>query len=306
MATRPVNDVAAARHSRRGSVDTADTADMADGMSGTAGTADTSVGERERKSWRAVAIIVLTLGVLAGAGMAWGVMAYRSTATTRTFLGPVTAVELNAEATQVRVEAGAPDRVTVDQRTDWALRPPAVEESLENGTLRITVRCGTVIGPLDAEPFGCGLLLDIRIPAGVPVHARTTSGGFTARGLFGELRIETTSGAIRLDAVSGPVWAKASSGQITGETLTSTRVRAVLTSGQLLLMFARPPEEVTVTATSGQVDLELPADPAGYRIDHSTSSGAVDINPALRSDTSTRHLDIATSSGQISVAKATP
>ncbi|MEU2625757.1 DUF4097 family beta strand repeat-containing protein [Kitasatospora sp. NPDC007106] len=273
-------------------------------MSGTAGTADTSAGERERKAWRAVAIIVLTLSVLAGAGMAWGVMAYRTT--TRTFLGPVTAVELNAEAAQVRVEAGGPDRVTVDQRADWALRPPAVEESLENGTLRITVRCGTIVGPLDAEPFGCGLLLDIRIPAGVPVHARATSGGFTARGLSGELRIETTSGAIRLDAVSGPVWAKASSGQITGETLTSTRVQAVLTSGQLLLMFARPPEEVTVTATSGQVDLELPADPAGYRIDHNTSSGAVDINPALRSDTSTRHLDIATSSGQISVAKATP
>ncbi|WP_030270660.1 DUF4097 family beta strand repeat-containing protein [Streptomyces sp. NRRL B-24484] len=261
--------------------------------------------ERERRVWRAVAIIVLTLTVLAGAGMAWGAMAYRATTTSRTFLAPVAAVEINAAGAQVRVEAGAPDRVTVDQRADWALRQPSVDESLHEGTLRISVHCGTVVGPLDTDAFGCGLLLDIRIPAGVPVRARGTSGGFTARGLSGEIRVETTSGAIRLDAVSGPVWAKATSGQITGEALASSRIRAVLTSGQLLLMFARPPVEVTATATSGQVDLGLPADPAGYRIDHRTTSGAVDISPALRSDTSTHHIDIATSSGQISVEKAT-
>ncbi|MCU7824905.1 DUF4097 domain-containing protein [Kitasatospora sp. DSM 101779] len=267
--------------------------------------ADAAGSERERRAWRAVAIIVLTLTVLAGAGMAWGTMGYRTTTTTRTFLEPVSAVELNAAGAQVRVEAGAPDRVTVDQTADWALRPPLVDQSLHDGTLRISVRCGTVVGPLDTDPFGCGLLLAIRIPAGVPVHARATSGGFTARGVSGEIRVETTSGAIRLDAVSGPVWAKATSGQITGEALASSRIRAVLTSGQLLLVFARPPEDVTVTATSGQVGLELPADPSGYHIDHRTTSGAVDINPGLRSDTSTHHIDIATSAGQISVAKST-
>ncbi|MEV6207124.1 DUF4097 family beta strand repeat-containing protein [Kitasatospora sp. NPDC051914] len=269
----------------------------------TATAAATTATERERKVWRVLAVAVLVLAVLTGCGTAWGVLAHRTNTASRTYTEPVTALELNTGEAQVRVSAGPADRATVVQRADWAVRRSSVEQSLDKGTLRISTHCRSIVGPVG--PTGCGLLLDIRVPAGVPVHARATSGEVTTRGMAGDIRVETTSGAIRLDSVSGRVWAKASSGQITGESLTSANVRAVLTSGQLLLMFARPPDTVSVTATSGEIDVELPTDSTGYRIDARSVSGAVDVNPALRSDTATRRVDVATSSGQISVAKST-
>ncbi|WP_431678437.1 DUF4097 family beta strand repeat-containing protein [Kitasatospora sp. KL5] len=266
-------------------------------------TATAATTATERKVWRVLAVAVLVLAVLTGSGAAWGVLAHRTNTASRTYTEPVTALELNTGEAQIRVSAGPADRATVVQRADWAVRRSSVEQSLDKGTLRISAHCRSIVGPVG--PTGCGLLLDIRVPAGVPVHARATSGEVTALGMTGDIRVETTSGAIRLDSVSGRVWAKASSGQITGESLTSANVRAVLTSGQLLLMFARPPDTVSVTATSGEVDVELPTDSTGYRIDARSVSGAVDVNPALRSDTATRRVDVATSSGQISVAKST-
>lgn len=253
---------------------------------------------RERRAWRLIGWCVTALVLLTGGGTAWGAMAHRSIGTVRTYSAPVRLLELDADSAVVRIEAGPSGQATVQQHTEWTLRRPEVDQSLREGTLRITVRCRGVIGS-----GGCGLLLDIRVPDRVRVHARATSGALTVRGMAGEVQTEATSGQINLRDVSGPVRAKATSGQINGDALTALTVRAEVTSGQTTLGFLRPPEAVTVTTTSGQASLGIPADSVGYRITTRVTSGQVEIQPGLQVGTSPRTVDLSTTSGQIGVLR---
>jgi len=254
----------------------------------------------QRRLWRLLGGLVLGLALLAGGSTAWGQLARQSDTDHQTYWQPITAVEVDSGSAMVRIEAGAADRVTVWENLDWALRRPSVSRTVTGSVLKVSVSCRTPVGLM-----GCGVNLDIQVPAATVIRAKGSSGTTLVRGVSGEIRARTTSGQLRLDGVSGPVWAWATSGRITGKELASQVVQAAAGSGQVDLAYARPPRTVTATSTSGSVAVTVPADRTRYRVDGRTASGSWDVDPGLLDSTADRAIDVTTMSGPVSVMYAT-
>ncbi|GAA0677498.1 hypothetical protein GCM10010193_33460 [Kitasatospora atroaurantiaca] len=253
-----------------------------------------------RGLWRLLGGLVLGLAVLAGGSAAWGQLARQSDTDHQTYWQPISAVEVDSGSAMVKIEAGAADRVTVSENLDWALRRPSVSRTVTGSVLKVSVSCRTPVGLM-----GCGVTLDIQVPAATAIRAKGSSGTTLVRGVSGEIRARTTSGQVRLDGVSGPIWAWATSGQITGKELASQVVQAAAGSGRVDLSYARSPHSVTATTTSGSLAVSVPADRTRYRVDGRTTSGSWDVDPGLLDSAADRTIDVTTMSGQVSVMYAT-
>ncbi len=250
----------------------------------------------ERKVWRLLGALVMAVFLLAGGASAWARMAVQTRNEQQVFWQSIKTVEVDSGSAQVSLDAGAPDRVTVRDTMDWALRRPSVATELRGTTLKVAVSC---ISPLGLFP--CGVRLDIQVPAATAVHVRSSSGSTQVSGVSGEVWATTTSGRVRLEGVSGPIRVQATSGRIDAAELSSTEVRASAWSGRVALAFARPPRTVTVTTMSGPVAVVVPARQVRYRVGGLSTSGAWQIDPTVVGSASPRSVDVTTTSGPVSV-----
>ena len=254
---------------------------------------------RGRAIWVIVAaltafVVVVPLGV-----QIWGRM-IRRTETTRTAYRehPVTTLEVAAGSASVSVESGSAGQVTIEQTLKWALNKPHVERSWKDGTLRLTVVCGS--GKRLFSSLECGVDLIVRVPPGVALRATSTSGTVGALGLTGPLRLQTSSGVVSVERVTGPIWARSDSGVITGSGVRSREVDARSSSGAIGLAFGEPPQSVRATSSSGAVTLTLPPG-SRYQVRGTSSSGDRQIDPTLKDDTASRLVDVTTSSGAVTI-----
>lgn len=150
----------------------------------------------------------------------------------------------------------------------------------------VTTPTGTVLdGPSCIWTGNCGANLDLAVPAGVAVKASSGSGDVAARDMGGALDLYSGSGDVSLERASGPLVLGTGSGDITGRDLSAPSVRANDGSGDVNLSFSRPPAEVNVSASSGDVRVALPAD-VSYDVQATSSSGGstvgVPTNPSSR------------------------
>ncbi|WP_441246200.1 DUF4097 family beta strand repeat-containing protein [Kitasatospora sp. McL0602] len=255
----------------------------------------------ERQVWRVVGWLMLTTALLVGGVSSWEWLAQQSHSEQRVYWQPIKTVELDSGSAEVRLVAGAADRVTVGQKLKWALRRPSVEVQLAGQTLKVAVQCHSPLGVT-----GCGVTLDIQVPAATAIQARSSSGAVQIHGVSGEIRAQSLSGQFKLDGVSGPVWVKSTSGQIVGRGLASQKVQAAVTSGRIDLAFARPPEAVTVLATSGETVVAVPTDQTRYNVTGHVTSGNWGVDPGVMDSTSHRTIDATVTSGDVSVTPALP
>jgi hypothetical protein len=133
-----------------------------------------------------------------------------------------------------------------------------------------------------------------------PVTASTGSGDLRVQGLVGPLKLEDGSGDISVANLSGPVVMQAGSGDISGSGLRASTVQATDGSGDVHLVFTRPPDEVRINASSGDINLTLPGG-YSYRVSSHTSSGSSHIG-VVQDPSSHRVVDLEDGSGDISVS----
>jgi|GEM_PF-4681132 len=113
------------------------------------------------------------------------------------------------------------------------------------------------------------------------------------------LEIIAKSGDIRInDAALGDLTLATTSGDIRIEGTSLDNFGATTTSGDLDVKLTEPPASVSITTTSGEVNLRLPG--RGYRYETDTRSGDVDIP----GNTGTVPVTIRTTSGDIDVEEA--
>jgi hypothetical protein len=174
-------------------------------------------------------------------------------------------------------------------------RRPTVEERADARGARITSHCPALVGRV------CEIRYEIGVPKGYAVDLRTSSGGVDARQLsVDKLHIEVSSGATHLEDVQGTVQITSSSGSITGTRLNSGYFAAHLASGSTNLDFAVPPQLVTVSASSGAVNVRLPGSGAPYHVETESGSGEEEIQ--VPTDPASRHrVAVSTGSGSITV-----
>jgi len=168
-------------------------------------------------------------------------------------------LELRLGANRLRIRVVDGDRVVIRGRTDHDLERD-VEITSGSGWVRITDGpAGSLrFGPFTMRSGGHVPDLEIDVPRGVRISARTLSGDIEAVGVAGPSRWQSASGSVRVGAEGGPLTIETVSGDA--------------------LVDARAPLAVTARTVSGSVKIRAPRIQA---LDAATTSGNVTVDAAL-------------------------
>jgi hypothetical protein len=168
-----------------------------------------------------------------------------------------------------------------------------------------TTPAGTfLVGPSCPWLGMCSAELTVTVPPVHTVKASSGSGNVNAANVGGKLTLSTGSGDVSVERVSGVLDLDSGSGNITGRGLSAPKVNANAGSGDVDLSFTRPPERVTVTASSGDITVAVPAN-VSYAVDVSTSSGAPEVG--VPTNSASHHvIHLTAGSGNVSVVPARP
>ncbi|OLM00483.1 lipoprotein [Pseudonocardia sp. Ae406_Ps2] len=165
--------------------------------------------------------------------------------------GPVTRLEVDSDAGDVRLVAG--ERPAVEQDLRWTGDArPQVEQKVEGGVLRITARCPDQVGDR------CQARLVVTAPAASSALVDLRAGGIEVRGLTGALDLTSSAGGVDATGV-GP-----------GD------VRAKSSAGSVELTFAAAAADVTAESSAGGVEVRVPVGPA-YEVTAETSAGSTEV-----------------------------
>lgn len=157
--------------------------------------------------------------------------------------------------TEVEIEVHRSARALTRTAARSALEALVVEAERDEAAdeVRITGRVGTAGVWRPGEWLG--LRLEVGVPEGTRVHARTGSGRIELRGLTGPTRAETASGRIRASGLrtSAPIRLRTADGRIEGDDLEG-RIRAESGDGRIRL--AGRLTEVTAVTADGRIEVE--------------------------------------------------
>ena len=250
---------------------------------------------RELRAWRLVGGLVMAGVLVLSGSQAVGVLVQQHTVRDKAYGLGARELVLDSTGADVRIEPGLPGQVLVRTSLDWTLRKPLVAMIWEGDTLKVSVRCDRL---LDLGGLGCGVRLDIRVPAATVVTGRSTSGPVEVRGLTGDVQLRSGSGAVGLSGLGGRVSVRSASGAVRGTALASARVEVETASGEARLAFSRPPDAVTASTGSGELWITVPAG-SRYRMTGRSASGGRSIDPVLEEPGAPRSIDVSTGSGSV-------
>lgn len=185
--------------------------------------------------------------------------------------GELVGVRVTLDAGRVTLRGGAEAGVSGRRESRGAPGAVRVETRVEDGVLVLVGRC--------AGLAPCTVDVDLAVPAGVPVE------------------VDVGSGDVQVDGLASPLTVRVGDGEVGGDGLRAERVRVTSGWGDVALLFAEAPAEVSVAVATGDVRLGLPGggyaldlgaydgvavhgvydDPAGARVHARTREGAIRV-----------------------------
>lgn len=233
---------------------------------------------------------VVTVGVLA-LGAAWYGAGFLGSDVTTEVTAPVTAVQVTAGNTAVRVSyADVPQTRIIEHDRRQGSR---LEQRVVNGELIVEYRGGGFrFGPSRER-------LEVVLPQGTAaetpdVQVRGTTGSIKVDGQFGVTDLTTTTGAIRASGSFESVRAKVSTGSVdvTGTTQVADaesttgsvemqvenvrEVSAKTTTGSVeLAVGGAQPQQVRARTTTGSIEVRVPD--GGYQVQAKSNTGSVKV-----------------------------
>jgi len=164
---------------------------------------------------------------------------------------------------------------------------------------------GVAIGYRCMVPAGnCGLVATLSVPAGMAASVSTGGGDATAVGTTGNVTLSTGGGDVTVDRVSGVLSLSTGGGTIHGTAITSTRVTARSSGGDIAIVFIQVPRDVQVDTGGGSVTIVVPPGPAQYRVTANTGGGTVSESVPLNTS-SPNVITAASGGGDITIRQAT-
>lgn len=188
--------------------------------------------------------------------------------------------------------------VTVEGRLSGSVTVPRLSSMVRDGVLFVNTSC-------DFSLWSCRGSLDLRVPPGIPVSARTGSGTITATGLIAAATLHTGSGSVRVDGAGAALAVSTGSGDVQARRVTAGRIEASTGSGNVRVELDQAPEDVAVRTGSGNVEIVLPAGSAPYATDVHTGSGNSRIGVPT-DPSAARHLRARTGSGDVVIRHPEP
>lgn len=225
---------------------------------------------RRGRGWAVTGLVVMLVAALCGAFTVYAYARTSSRTEQATAAGPVTALEVVGNSTDVRVRpvaGGAPAAVTA-RLTDRA-GEASWSHRLRDGRLEVTGECAQRL----IANF-CSVQLTVDVPAGTPVTIRSSTGDLQVEGMR-DVHATTSTGDVTLRSVTGPLTATASTGEITASDLDVPDARVTTSTGDIWLEHRVPPRRVTAEASTGDITISLPPDGTAYRVDGTADTGDV-------------------------------
>jgi hypothetical protein len=217
---------------------------------------------RARRAWLVVGAVLTTVTIVVGSATAGLWLARQSETRSHTYQLPTTPILLDLAGVDVAIMPGDSGTLTVQQHLTWATSKPQVEQSWDGHALRVSVDCPSLpIGP------SCGVDYLVRIPPGLAVEIRATSGDVRGTDLHAaDLVIRTRTGDVDLRFTAAP-----------------RRLEAETGSGDVYLMVPAA-DTYRVQSDAEQSDVDVPQDPnAPHTITVHTDDGSLSISPSEQS-----------------------
>ena len=229
-------------------------------------------------AWRARVMRPALLGgaALVLAGALWALLQAVAVTTREERVrvtGAVSAVSLEVAQGDVEITAAPEHDVDALVLERSFLIGVARRTGVEDGTASLRWACRAWTA--------CRTDLRVRVPERIAVEARTGLGDVRMRGPVGAVEIETGGGDVRAHALEGG------------------RARVDSRRGDVTLAFSKPPSEVAVDASSGSVEVLVPA--GSYRIDATTRAGEVRLVRIRHDPRAERSIVVETSAGDVTV-----
>ncbi len=144
-----------------------------------------------------------------------------------------------------------------------------------------------IVGECDHRWWdACSVGFVVTIPSEFDVRVTTGSGRVDARGIDGDVAIETDNGAIEATGLGG------------GEVVTETD------NGRIRLTFDTAPRSVRADTDNGAVSVRLPDDDGRYAVDADSDNGNVDITVSTDPE-AVRHVVATSDNGSIDIGYRT-
>jgi Putative adhesin len=181
-------------------------------------------------------------------------------------------ISVHTSSGDVRIQPGDTDQIVLTERIQHTFSNPKVKAIATPDGVRIEDGCRWWASTCEVD-------FTLAVPAGQTIQVDTSAGDITATGQSGVLNLDTSAGDIH------------------GDGLTSSTVVASTSAGDVRLVFDRPPDDVQVDTSAGDVTVRLPdSDGIGYATTVKTSAGERTVN--VRNDPrSPRQVRIHTSAG---------
>lgn len=248
---------------------------------------------------------VVMIGVGAAIGVGWW---WPTTAEATGRVGDrVHTVQIDNESGDVAITAADVGQTTVQQTFHYNWDEPGQAYQVADGELTLN-GCGwmcsvdyVVTVPLGTKVTGQLQSGDLEVTGVATADVHSNSGAVTVRDVNGPVTVEADSGDIELSGLGASATVDSSSGSVTARDMRGP-VEASVSSGDVLITLAEP-EDVQVSASSGDVSLRVPR--VAYHVEGSTDSGGRSIE-VPRDSASPHLLQLNASSGDVIVRSTQP
>jgi hypothetical protein len=246
--------------------------------------------------WLVIGGVFTALLLIAGGLSVAGWLGYRTEIQQQTYRAEVTSIVVDVGTGDLTLSPGESGVVDVERRLFWSYRKPVVDERWDGRTLRVTGDCSGwfSIGP------GCGVDYTLRVPEGVSVQARTSTGDISVLNIGGELHLTTSTGDVRVTGGAGALQLRTSTGDITATDVAAPTIDASTSTGDIQLRLAAAPRTVAAEASTGDIRILVP-DGDDYRVDADASTGDVRVSVQLN-DSAGRSIFARASTGDIGIS----
>jgi hypothetical protein len=253
--------------------------------------------QTRRGTWRVAA--ALTALVLLAPLAVWGWL--RLHPTTRTdgerLRHRVAAVRIDDVGGSVLIRPGPADEVTIRSTRSWTRRAPQVSRVWEGNTLHVRM-AKPAQSWLDGLPPA--LVVELHIPAGVPVIARLTSGLADLRNLRGPLDLSSETATLMVTNSHGPLRVGTERGAIRASGLTSPTVRTTVGAGSATMRFTRAPGTISVNLDRWALQIMVPSG-SRYRVSARAPDADIRTADGLRDARAAGHLTVQAGRGAAAV-----
>ncbi|MFE7612229.1 DUF4097 family beta strand repeat-containing protein [Streptomyces celluloflavus] len=158
---------------------------------------------------------------------------------------------------KVRVQRTVEGKAGEDGNSQW---------SLSGSTLTLQTHCNGV-------SVSCAARYTVTIPKNISVHLVSSNGKVNSTGLAQAQEIESSNAPVTLEGAAGKVRLAVRGGNVEATGIASGEFSAETHDGRLKVVFAKPPQQVSVETENGNANVTLSADDERYRVGVTAKNG---------------------------------